>query len=69
MTVFTETHPGVEEHVPQETSGFTLNHTMLRIKEPQRSLAFYSHVFGLRLLRKLDFPEMQFTLYFLARVE
>lgn len=69
MTIFTERHPGVVEHVPQETSGFTLNHTMLRIKEPQRSLAFYSQVFGLRLLRKLDFPEMQFTLYFLARVE
>lgn len=69
MTVFNEEHPGVETHVPPETSGFTLNHTMLRIKDPHRSLAFYSHVFGLRLLRKLDFPEMQFTLYFLARIE
>ena len=69
MTLFTEQHPSVENHVPQETSGFTLNHTMLRIKEPKRSLAFYSHVFGMRLLRKLDFPEMQFTLYFLANLQ
>lgn len=69
MTLFTENHPGVEDHVPQETSGFTLNHTMLRIKDPKRSLAFYSHVFGMRVLRKLDFPEMRFTLYFLARLE
>ncbi|SFI04294.1 lactoylglutathione lyase [Modicisalibacter xianhensis] len=69
MTLFTEKHPSIEAHVPPETSGFRLNHTMLRIKDPQRSLAFYSHVFGMRLLRKLDFPEMQFTLYFLARLE
>ncbi|SHF79472.1 lactoylglutathione lyase [Modicisalibacter ilicicola DSM 19980] len=69
MTIFTEQHPGVEQKVPPETSGFTFNHTMLRIKEPQRSLAFYSRVFGMRVLRKLDFPEMQFTLYFLARVD
>ncbi|WP_227370766.1 lactoylglutathione lyase [Halomonas sp. M20] len=69
MAIFTENYPGVDTHVPPETSGFTLNHTMLRIKEPERSLAFYSHVLGLRVLRKLDFPELQFTLYFLAQVD
>ncbi|WP_087718537.1 lactoylglutathione lyase [Salinicola salarius] len=60
--------PGVEP-APRETEGFVLNHTMLRAKEPERSLSFYTRVFGMRLLRKLDFPEMQFTLYFLARVD
>ncbi|MBZ9567066.1 MULTISPECIES: lactoylglutathione lyase [Modicisalibacter] len=69
MTLFTEEHPGVETHVPPETAGFTLNHSMLRVKDPRRSLAFYSRVFGMRVLRKLDFEEMQFTLYFLARLE
>ncbi len=69
MTLFTEEQPGVDTHVPPETAGFTLNHTMLRVKDPARSLAFYSHVFGMRLMRKLDFEEMQFTLYFLARLE
>ena len=29
MTLFTEDHPGVDTHVPPETAGFTLNHTML----------------------------------------
>ncbi|WP_048305599.1 lactoylglutathione lyase [Halomonas sp. PR-M31] len=69
MAIFTENYPGVDTHVPPETAGFNLNHTMLRIKDPERSLAFYTHVFGLRVLRKLDFPEMQFTLYFLAQVD
>lgn len=69
MTLFTEDHPGIDPSVSPETSGFTLNHTMLRVKNPTRSLAFYSHIFGMRLVRKLDFEEMRFTLYFLARVE
>ncbi|MCK0745088.1 lactoylglutathione lyase [Chromohalobacter nigrandesensis] len=62
-----EQHPGVETP-PTETQGFRFNHTMLRVKDPERSLAFYSRVFGMRVLRKLDFPEMQFTLYFLANL-
>ena len=63
----TEKHPGVSEAAPAATQGFTLNHTMLRVKDPAVSLDFYSRVMGMRLLRKLDFPEMKFTLYFLAR--
>lgn len=31
------------------------------------SLDFYSRVFGMRVLRKLDFPELKFSLYFLHR--
>ncbi|WP_110670241.1 lactoylglutathione lyase [Salinicola halophilus] len=57
------------EPAPTETQGFVLNHTMLRAKDPAVSLAFYTRVFGMRLLRKLDFPEMQFTLYFLAHAD
>lgn len=63
----TEKHPGVADAAPAATQGFTLNHTMLRVKDPAVSLDFYSRIMGMRLLRKLDFPEMKFTLYFLAR--
>jgi len=42
---------------------------MLRIKDPKASLDFYTRVFGMRLLRKLDFPEMSFSLYFLHRLQ
>ncbi|WP_370263935.1 lactoylglutathione lyase [Limnobacter sp.] len=48
--------------------GFTFNHTMLRIKDPAVSLKFYEQVLGMALLRKLDFPEMSFSLYFLAKL-
>lgn len=63
-----EQQPGIEPPAP-ETQGFRLNHCMLRVKDPKHSLAFYSRVFGMRLLRKLDFPEMGFSLYFLAQLD
>ncbi|NII12096.1 lactoylglutathione lyase [Oleiagrimonas sp. C23AA] len=62
-----ETAPGVRP-APQATDGFRLNHSMLRVKDPERALGFYSHIFGMRLLRKLDFPELGFSLYFLAQL-
>ncbi len=51
------------------TEGFVFNQTMLRIKDPSRSLDFYTRVMGMTLVRKLDFPEMQFSLYFLAAID
>ena len=69
MAFTSENHPGVHPHVASETRGFVLNHTMLRVKDPAVSLDFYTRVMGMRALRKLDFPEMKFSLYFLARVE
>ena len=69
MPFTTETYPGVVAEAPEATRQFVLNHTMLRVKDPAVSLAFYSHVLGMRVLRKLDFPEMKFTLYFLAKIE
>ncbi|XAH22715.1 lactoylglutathione lyase [Xylophilus sp. GW821-FHT01B05] len=67
MSFTTEHHPGVAAEAPAATRGFVFNHSMLRVKDPAVSLAFYTHVLGMRVLRKLDFPEMQFSLYFLAR--
>lgn len=49
--------------------GFVFNHTMFRIKNPVVSVDFYEQVFGMTLLRKLDFPEMSFSLYFLAKLK
>jgi len=42
--------------------------SMLRIKDPQASLAFYQDKIGMRLLDKLDFTQFGFSLYFLASV-
>ncbi|WP_322965187.1 lactoylglutathione lyase [Sphingomonas fuzhouensis] len=51
---------------PAGTESFTLNQTMLRIRDPKPSLAFYQDVLGMTLLQQLDFEEMRFSLYFLA---
>ena len=40
--------------------------TMLRIKDPVASVDYYSKNFGMTLIAKLDFPQWQFALYFLA---
>ncbi|MEQ9451770.1 MAG: lactoylglutathione lyase [Pseudomonadales bacterium] len=46
------------------TEGFVMNQTMLRIKDPAKSTAFYQDVLGMTLLDKFDFPAMEFSLYF-----
>ncbi|MEE4146819.1 MAG: lactoylglutathione lyase [Halieaceae bacterium] len=43
-----------------------LNQTMLRVRDPQRSLAFYRDVLGMELLEQFDFEQMAFSLYFLG---
>lgn len=61
-----ETAPGLNETRDPATEGYVFNQTMLRIKDPQITLDFYTHVLGMTLVRKLDFPEMKFSLFFLA---
>ena len=66
MTQHFEQAPGLCDSPDGETRDYLFNQTMLRIKEPTRSLDFYTRVLGMRLVRKIDFPEMQFSLYFLG---
>ena len=68
MTFSTEHYPGVSAAPPAAAQGFVFNHSMLRVKDPVVALDFYTRVMGLRVLRKLDFAEMRFSLYFLAHV-
>lgn len=41
-------------------------HTMLRVGDLDRSIAFYTEVLGMRLLRRQDYPDGQFTLAFVG---
>ncbi len=41
-------------------------HTMLRVGNLDRSIAFYTDVLGMKLLRRNDYPEGKFTLAFIG---
>jgi lactoylglutathione lyase len=41
-------------------------HTMLRVADLERSLAFYTDVLGMKLLRRQDYPDGRFTLAFVG---
>lgn len=43
-----------------------LLHTMLRVTDLERSLAFYTDVLGMKLLRRQDYPAGKFTLAFVG---
>lgn len=51
---------------PQPIRHGRLLYTMLRVADLERSLAFYVGALGMRLLRRRDYPEGQFTLAFVG---
>ncbi|KAK4579915.1 Lactoylglutathione lyase [Recurvomyces mirabilis] len=48
-----------------DPSKYKFNHSMLRIKDPKKSVAFYEHL-GMSVVNKFEFPDNKFDLYFLA---
>ena len=49
-----------------EGSKFRFMHTMVRVRDLDRSLDFYTRLLGMTLLRRMDFPEGRFTLAFVG---
>lgn len=41
-------------------------HTMLRVGDLERSISFYTEVLGMKLLRRKDYPDGEFTLAFIG---
>ncbi|MCV2894658.1 lactoylglutathione lyase [Lentibacter sp. XHP0401] len=41
-------------------------HTMLRVRDLDASLKFYTELLGMQLIKKLDFPDGEFTLAFVG---
>jgi len=64
-----DTTPGLCTNPDSVTQDYIFNHTMLRVRDPKVSLDFYSRVLGMKLLRKVDFNEWKFSLYFLAMLK
>ncbi|KAJ8607038.1 hypothetical protein MRB53_040547 [Persea americana] len=55
------------EHVTETNpDSYRMNHTMLRVKDIEKSLSFYQDVMGMKLLRTNENKDAGFTLYFLA---
>lgn len=47
-------------------AGARLLHTMIRVHDLDKSIAFYTELLGMRLLRRKDFPDGKFTLAFVG---
>jgi lactoylglutathione lyase len=48
-----------------DTSNYKLNHSMIRVKDPKESVKFYEFL-GMKVVKKLEFPDAKFDLYFLG---
>ena len=49
-----------------DTDKFRFLHTMIRVRDLDASLRFYTNLLGMELLRKRDYPSGQFTLAFVG---
>jgi lactoylglutathione lyase len=58
--VTTETAAG------QQASGYRLLHTMIRVRDMDKSIDFYTRLLGMKLLRRKDDPTGDFTLAFVG---
>ena len=54
--------PDKEIQIPD----FRLDHTMLRVKDLEKSIYFYTKILGMRILRKNEYPEGRFTNTFIG---
>ncbi|CAO2813009.1 unnamed protein product [Amaranthus hypochondriacus] len=59
-------NPGLQATPDEATKDYFMQQTMLRIKDPKASLDFYSRILGMSLLKRLDSPQMKFSVYFMG---
>jgi lactoylglutathione lyase len=53
-------------HFLRDDATMRFLHTMFRVGDLERSIAFYTEIIGMELLRQKDFPGGKFTLAFLG---
>lgn len=49
-----------------DTGKFRFLHTMIRVKDLDKSIDFYTRLLGMKLTRKTDYPSGEFTLAFVG---
>lgn len=49
-----------------DPGGYRMNHTMIRVKDKDKSIQFYEDVFGMKFMRESENKDAGFTLYFLG---
>lgn len=59
-------HGKDEPSAKSEITSYRFNHTMIRVKDPAKSLKFYRDILGMQLVRKAEMKEAEFDLYFLS---
>lgn len=57
---------GREKSEGTNSSTYKLNHTMVRVKDPKKSVEFYTKVLGMKLFTVKEMASAKFTLYFLG---
>lgn len=58
-----ETRAGTKQ---KDAAGFQFLHTMIRVKDLEKSLDFYTRHLGMKVLRRKDYPSGEFTLAFVG---
>jgi catechol 2,3-dioxygenase-like lactoylglutathione lyase family enzyme len=49
-----------------QSAGYRLLHTMIRVRDMDKSIDFYTRLLGMKLLRRKDYPTGDFTLAFVG---
>ena len=52
--------------MPDTATNYRMLHTMIRVKDLDKSLAFYTGPMGMKLLRKREVPDGKYTLAFVG---
>ena len=55
-----------ETAAAQQAAGYRLLHTMIRVRDLDKSIDFYTRLLGMKLLRRKDYPTGDFTLAFVG---
>jgi lactoylglutathione lyase len=50
----------------ETAAGYRLLHTMIRVRDMDKSIDFYTRLLGMKLLRRKDYPTGDFTLAFVG---